>query len=45
MRDEEIAPNLVIFFERIPQTKGPRKIEPIAPQDIPRIATIVSKFT
>ena len=40
--DEYNAPYLLAFFQNNPQINGPKKAEPMAPQDIPRIATIVS---
>lgn len=36
------APVLVAFFMNKPQTNGPRKNAPMAPQEIPNMATMVS---
>lgn len=36
-----MAPILFTFFEKSPQTNGPRKTDPIAPHEIARIDTIV----
>jgi len=40
--DELIAPALFAFFKKSPQIKGPKKTDPIAPHEIPKIATIVA---
>lgn len=37
----EIAPTRVALRQNRPQTKGPRKAEPIAPQETANMATIV----
>ena len=42
--EEEIAPNLFTLLLKSPQMKGPKNTEPIAPHDIPKIATIESGF-
>jgi len=42
MTEDEIAPTLFALFVNNPQINGPRKTDPMAPQEIPRIATIVS---
>ena len=39
--DELHAPSGVARFQRSPDRYGPRKADPIAPHEIPRIATIV----
>ncbi len=39
---EEIAPNLLAVLVNNPHKKGPKNTEPIAPQDIDNMATIVS---
>ena len=40
--DAEIAAHLFVFFQNNPQIKGPRKTEPIAPQEMPKMATMVA---
>ena len=44
MKDDARAPNLFTYFVNNPQMNGPKNVAPMAPHDIPSIATMESGF-